>query len=204
MRRLPDVCGLLLAGGRSERMGSDKGLLNVHGEPMREYMLAQLRTVCRKAYTSCRLEQQIPSWMSPIIDGSFTSGPLNGMLSAFNFNPRCAWLIIAVDMPYVDANVLRSLIRQRNPSAMATCFLNERSGLPEPLLTIWEPSSFSQLKTFVEAGNTSPRQFLAEHPVEILKPASANVFRNLNDPDDVMELTEISDGHLKLRRGYIL
>src|ERR1051325_10550351 len=104
MRPLPVLCGLVLAGGKSERMGSDKGLLNVHGEPMREYMLAQLRVVCTKAFTSCRLEQQIPPWMDPIIDGSFTSGPLNGLLSAFDRNPHCAWLAVAVDMPYVNAN----------------------------------------------------------------------------------------------------
>jgi molybdopterin-guanine dinucleotide biosynthesis protein A len=198
MKPIADVHGLVLAGGKSERMGIDKGLLNVHGETMREYMLTQLRSVCSKAYISCRLEQQVPSWMDPIVDQSFTSGPLNGLLSAFDFNPRCAWLAVAVDMPYVNVNVLRSLIDQRDPSAMATCYFNERSGGPEPLLTIWEPSAFPYVKAFVEKGNTSPRHFLLEHSVNVQWPASPQVFRSLNDPDDIMELTEVCDGRLKL------
>lgn len=198
---MTDIYGLVLAGGRSERMGSDKGLLNVHGETMREYMLGQLRTVCARAYTSCRLEQQVPSWMSPIIDESFTSGPLNGLLSAFHYNPRCAWLAVAVDMPYVDANVLHSLIRQRDPKAMATCYFNEQSGWPEPLLTIWEPSAFPHLKAFVDNGNVSPRRFLEDNFATVRQPASAKIFRNLNSPDDIMELTEVSDGHLKLKHN---
>jgi molybdopterin-guanine dinucleotide biosynthesis protein A len=180
-------------------MGSDKGLLNVHGESMREYMFGQLRSVCTKVYTSCRFEQQVPSWMNPILDEAFTSGPLNGLLSAFNYNPGCAWLTVAVDMPYVNANVLRSLIGQRDPAAMATCYFNEMYDGPEPLLTIWEPSAFPRLKTFVENGNISPRRFLSESPVCLCRPDSAEVFRNLNDPDDIMELTEVCEGRLKLK-----
>jgi len=199
MKRIAELNGLVLAGGKGERMGIDKGLLNVHGDPLREYMLAQLRSVCGKAYVSCRLEQQVPLWMNPIIDQSFTSGPLNGLLSAFDYAPDCAWLAVAVDMPYVNADVLQSLIRQRDPSAMATCYFNERSGLPEPLLTIWEPSAFPCLKEYVNKGNVSPRRFLAEHSLAVQCPVSAQIFRNLNSPDDIMELTEVSEGRLKLR-----
>jgi molybdopterin-guanine dinucleotide biosynthesis protein A len=200
MKPIPDVYGLVLAGGKSERMGVDKGLLNVHGETMREYMFGQLRDVCSKAYISCRREQQMPPWMNPIIDQSFTAGPLNGLLSAFHYNPRCAWLAVAVDMPYVNTTILHSLLKQRNPSALATCYFNENVGWPEPLLTIWEPSAFPRLKEFVEDGNISPRRFLTEHSVCVRCPASARIFRNLNDFDDIMELTEVSDGRLKLRK----
>jgi molybdopterin-guanine dinucleotide biosynthesis protein A len=199
MNAVVDIYGLVLAGGKSERMGSDKGLLNVHGEPMREYMLGQLRMVCTRAYTSCRLDQQVPQWMDPIIDESFTTGPLNGLLSAFEYHPESAWLAVAVDMPFVDADVLRSIINDRDPQKMATCYYNERSGRPEPLLTIWEPSAFPKLKSFVEQGKTSPRDFLCANPVHVVTPASTKIFRNLNDPDDILELTEISDGRLKLK-----
>jgi len=194
----PELFGLVLAGGRSERMGSDKGLLNVHGECMREHMFGLLRNVCTEVYTSCRLEQQVPSWMNPIHDGAFTSGPLNGLLSAFDHNPHCAWLTVAVDMPYVNVNVLRSLIGERDASRLATCYFNETSAGPEPLLTIWEPGAFPHLRTFVENGNISPRRFLSEYPVNLCMPASPEIFRSLNDPDDLMELTEVSDGRLRL------
>jgi molybdopterin-guanine dinucleotide biosynthesis protein A len=137
--------------------------------------------------------------MGPIIDGSFTSGPLNGLLSAFHYNSNCAWLAVAVDMPFVNASVLRSIIKNRDPRALATCYCDEESGRPEPLLTIWEPSAFSKLKTFVEEGRTSPRDFLSEYPVRVLRPASLQIFRNLNDPDDLFELTEVNDGRLRLK-----
>jgi molybdopterin-guanine dinucleotide biosynthesis protein A len=203
MKLKPEVCGLVLAGGKSERMGIDKGLLDVHGESMREYMIRHLGRVCAKVYTSCRFEQQVPLWMNPILDDQFTAGPLNGLLSAFNHDSGCAWLTVAVDMPYVDTHVLRSLVMQRDPRAMATCYYNERSDGPEPLLTIWEPFSFSRLKIFVENGYSSPRQFLSQNHVKLCRPASADIFRSLNNPDDIMELTEVHEGRLRLKQRSI-
>ena len=199
MRYTPEICGLVLAGGKSERMGVDKGLLNLHGESMREYMVRQLGYVCPKVYTSCRHEQQVPRWLNPILDDQFTSGPLNGLLSAFNHDPRCAWFTVAVDMPYVNTMVLRSLITQRDPAAMATCYYNNSFDGPEPFLTIWEPSSFPGLKKFVASGNSSPRHFLCENHVKLCIPVSQEIFRNLNNPDDIMELTEVCEGRLKLK-----
>ena len=102
-------------------------------------------------------------------------------------------------MPYVNVNILQALIQRRDPSAYATCYFNEASGWPEPLLTIWEPSAFPRLKAFVKEGNVSPRRFLKEHSATVRCPGPVQVFRNLNDPDDIMELTEVSDGRLKLK-----
>jgi len=201
MRSTVEIYGLVLAGGKSQRMGSDKGLLNVHGEPLREYMLGQLRRVCKRSYTSCRPEQQVPSWMNPIYDEPFTSGPLNGLLSAFNYNPYCAWLVVAVDMPYVDSSVLQSLVEQRDPAKLATCYMNAEMASPEPLLSIWEPSAFVLLLEFIKKENSSMRHFLFQHPVKMVRPTSVKVLRSLNDPDDIMDLTEVCDGHLKLKRA---
>ena len=49
--------GLVLSGGRSTRMGKDKGLINYHGIPQRDYIYNLLNEVCDETYMSIRKDQ---------------------------------------------------------------------------------------------------------------------------------------------------
>ena len=53
-----DIMGLVLAGGRSQRMGMDKGMLQYHGKPQREYLYEQLEPICSRVFLSIRPEQE--------------------------------------------------------------------------------------------------------------------------------------------------
>ena len=180
-----DVYGLVLAGGRSVRMGTDKGLLDYKGKPQREHAFDLLSSICERVFTSCRTEQNIPGSLYPIADKFDYSGPLNGILSGMQTHADKAWLIIAVDMPFVDLASLELLLSNRDKSKFATCFLHETENFPEPLLTLWEPSAYPQLLAYAAAGNISPRFFLESNPVKIVKPADKKVLLNVNYPKDM-------------------
>ena len=188
MRRpsLGALNGLVLAGGHSSRMGRDKGTIIVHGIPQREYLFQELTQVCTEVYTSCRHDQQLPSSLHPIGDAFDIGSPLNGILSAFRLSPHTAWLAVAVDMPNINRNVFKLLASHRDPVKPATCFYNDETKLPEPLLTIWEPAAYPSLLKFVETGRKSPRDFLAINDVNILHTKDTSIFYNMNTPDDVL------------------
>jgi molybdenum cofactor guanylyltransferase len=178
--------GLVLAGGHSLRMGRDKGGIIVHGIPQREYLLQELAPVCKDVYTSCRHDQQLPPSVRPIVDAFNVGSPLNGILSAFKLSPDTAWLAVAVDMPNVNRNVFKLLANRRDLSKAATCFYNDLTKLPEPLLTIWEPAAYPSLLEFIEAGRKSPRDFLSLNDVKIVHTTDTSIFYNMNTPDDVL------------------
>ena len=117
-----DVYGLVLAGGRSVRMGSDKGLMDYKGKPQREYLFELLSKVCERVFTSCRSEQNVPLSLNPITDKFDYEGPINGILSGIQTHPDMAWLIVAVDMPFVDLPTIQCLLRSRENNTVATCF----------------------------------------------------------------------------------
>jgi molybdenum cofactor guanylyltransferase len=182
MHSASPLSGLVLAGGKSSRMGTDKSLIAYHGMPQREYVVGLLRSVCGCVYTSCRQDQQVAPSMNPLPDKFDIQSPLNGVLTAFDLCPESAWLAVAVDLPNVSVDILRDLVSRRDPARLATCFYDRRAGAPEPLLTIWEPAAQPLLWAAVVAGNISPRSFLQRHHVHVVYGAADAIFLNINDP----------------------
>ena len=91
--------GLVLAGGKSERMGTDKSLLAYHGRPQREHLYDMLLPVCQKVFVSCNTAQNANMEIPGIEDRFLGLGPMGGLLSAFQSAPDAAWLTVAGDMP---------------------------------------------------------------------------------------------------------
>ncbi len=179
--------GLVLAGGKSTRMGTDKGELAYHGKPHREYLYELLEKFCDDVYLSVRSEQHqnLPDNLKTITDKDQYRGPLNGMISAHQEFPEVAWLVVATDLPLIDKNSIRQLIDQRNPEKIATAYATHQSGLPEPMFAIWESGSFPKAIKYLESGtNTCPRKFLINSNTELIFPSSDDILINANNKQE--------------------
>jgi molybdopterin-guanine dinucleotide biosynthesis protein A len=109
----PVLNGLVLAGGKSTRMGFDKGEVNWYGKEQRYHMADLLNKHCAEVYISCRDEEQQKGIATDYLSlpDTFTGlGPYGAILSAFRQKPIAAWLVIACDLPLVDAEVLQHLV----------------------------------------------------------------------------------------------
>ena len=181
------IYGLVLTGGKSTRMGTDKGLIEYHGIAQREYLYQLLQRVCDYTYMSIREEQasEFSANHNLIVDQNKFKGPYNGLLSAHNFNPNVAWLVLACDLPLMDEDALEQLINLRNPSKMATAFATRESGLPEPLCAIWEPAGLKKSLDYLENGpGTCPRKFLINEYIKLVFPENEEVLWNANFKED--------------------
>jgi len=179
------IFGLVLAGGKSSRMGRDKGLIEFYGKPHREYVFDMLGGICENVFLSCKHDKDIPEKLNPLADRLDMESPLNGIMSAFQLKSDVAWLTVPVDMPLIDVSVIQYLLAQRDPAYVATCFFDSDGQNPEPLVTLWETKAHPELLTFYNAGQTSPRKFLKEAKVNIIPPPSTNIFININSPEDL-------------------
>jgi molybdopterin-guanine dinucleotide biosynthesis protein A len=179
--------GLVLAGGRSTRMGQDKSLINYHGKAQREYLADLLSQWCSKTYISCRTDQveDIGGLYTPLADTFLDLGPYGAILSAFRKHPDSAWLVIACDLPHLDEATLEQLVAQRNPSKVATTFQSPFDQFPEPLITIWEPKSYPLLLQFMAQGYTCPRKVLLNTEIELLQAENQRALENVNQPEEL-------------------
>ncbi|MES2425834.1 MAG: NTP transferase domain-containing protein [Bacteroidota bacterium] len=182
----PVLNGLVLAGGQSVRMGTDKGALNWYGKEQRYFMADLLKGYCEDVYISCRAEQKQDIQANyNVLQDTFTNlGPFGAILSAFREKPDSAWLVVACDMPLLDADTFDHLIKNRNPASIATAYESSFYGFPEPLITIWEPKSYAIMLAFLAQGYSCPRKVLINSDTTLLKPLNIDVLTNVNTPED--------------------
>jgi molybdopterin-guanine dinucleotide biosynthesis protein A len=179
------VNGLVLAGGKSSRMGYDKSLIDYHGKPQREYLFDILSRLCKKVFISCRKNHQVPNHLNPLIDQFEIESPLNGILTAMTHDPHVSWLVVAVDMPMANERAIQYLLDHRDKEKVATCYIDSEHKNPEPLFSIWETKAVPLVKEFCAKGKFSPRDFLKGQDIQLLTPPSADVNININTPDEL-------------------
>ena len=183
---VPVLRGLVLAGGRSERMQTDKGALHYHGLDQRQHTAALLAEFCPDVRVSVRPDQagELPAGLIALPDTFLNLGPLGGILSAFQADPNAAWLVLACDLPFLSRETLEYLVANRQPARMATSFRSPWDEFPEPLVSIWEPRGYGQLLRFLSLGYSCPRKTLINSDIELLAPPVPGELRNVNTPEE--------------------
>lgn len=181
------IYGLVLAGGQSSRMKTNKADLIYHGKSQLEHSCDLLSKFCDKVFISSREEQNYISNYEKIHDTFLNIGPMGGILSALTFLPKSSFLVLACDMPYITEESIKKLIKERNPFKFATSYINLENNFPEPLCTIYEPKSKSRLLDFLSMDYSCPRKVLINSEVKLVKPENNIEMSNINHPEEYQE-----------------
>jgi len=181
--------GLVLAGGRSRRMGRDKAALEFDGRTQLERAFALLEPLTTRCFVSVRadqLEDPLRAKFPQIVDlPNGLEGPLGGIRAAQLAHPEAAWLVVACDLPLLDAATLQHLIASRDPARLATVYRSTHDGLPEPLCAIWEPAAAGALAAHVAAHGNCPRKFLTQSDTLQLDQPRPDSLENVNTPAEL-------------------
>jgi molybdopterin-guanine dinucleotide biosynthesis protein A len=194
------VAGLLLTGGASRRMGSDKALLEVDGHRLVDRAAAVLRAVADPVI------EVGPGWsgLAAVREDPPGSGPL-AALGAGAAALRAAGhdgqvLVLAVDMPRVSVELLRFLARRGGPETAVP----RADGHPQPMCARYGPDVLAAVDERLAAGGQSLRDLLetlaASGAVgwverEEWEPvAGPDAFSDVDTPEDLRRLREAPQG----------
>lgn len=178
--------GLILAGGSGSRLGTNKAFISVHGEPQVNYLIKQFRKLSIPAFVGVRSDKLSEFREFSIIeDDPNIKGPLASIAAAFKHESG-PWLVVAVDMPFINENVIKYLIQNRDPDKMATSFTVDEIN-PEPMISLWENSCKDELGNFIMNGGNSPIEFLRTHPTQLVKAKDPLWVFNINDENDLLK-----------------
>ncbi len=183
------LSGLVLTGGRSRRMGTDKALLRNDGESQVARAVRLLGKVCNDVFVSTRADQADEperARFQQIIDRYDDLGPVAGILSAMDERPDDDWLVVACDLPNLTDETLSALAEaHNNGSASMVAYRSTHNDLPEPLCAIYASRSRDTLQAFVDEGIKCPRKMMINSDTALLAQPDPDALDNMNSPDDL-------------------
>lgn len=178
--KIAPIKGLVLVGGKSTRMGTDKSELNYFGKPQKEFVKELLENNNLETYYSV---QNLSTSEDEISDKFINLGPFGGICSAFQKDPNSAWFVLATDVPFVNDEIIQLLLKHRKPNKVATAIKGKNKEFVEPLITIYEPKAYPVLLQYLAQGYSCPRKMLINSDVEIVEIDDAFI-RNINTPEE--------------------
>ena len=184
------VTAFILAGGKSSRMGSDKSFVQLGGETL----LAKALKLARVVTEEVRIvgdAGKFTAFGRVVEDVYRNQGPMGGIHAALSGSSTDLNLILAVDLPFVEANFLQYLLsRARESGAMVT--LPRAAQHLQPLCAIYQRAFAAVAEESLRNGKNKidslfgmVRTCVIEEEELTRGGFSAAIFRNLNTPDEL-------------------
>lgn len=175
----------VLAGGQSRRMGRDKALLPLGGQPLIERVIAAASPLgC--PYLIIGDPSSYSHLKLPVLpDHRPGLGPLGGLYTALS-TTAAPVLLLACDLPFLTPNFLRHLVNRRGPHQAVVP--HTAAGL-QPLCALYEPSCLAAVQAAIQADQLGMRDLLNNLSLDLVKEKDWQpydehglLFANLNAP----------------------
>ena len=186
----PLIKALILAGGKSLRMGKDKSNIVYHDKPQQIHVAEFCRSLGMETYISKQHDyaQDNIEGFSVIKDRIKGMGPFGAIISAMMHDPDAAWCVLACDLPFINTSTIETLVAKRNISKYATAFHASSKDFPEPLITIYEPRSYARFLSFLTLGYACPRKVLINSDIETILIEDEAMIENVNTPEEMNKI----------------
>lgn len=184
------IYGLVLSGGKSKRMGSDKALLERDGQTQLAYIVELVGDHVERVFVSTRDDQENDAERrryDQIVDHYEGIGPLAGILSAMDDHPDADWLVVACDLPNISSETLEHLLANSSADHPFSAYVSSHDGLPEPLCAVYRACSKAIVRQFADDGFHCPRKILIRSDTHLLEQTDPASLDNVNTPDDLQQ-----------------
>jgi molybdopterin-guanine dinucleotide biosynthesis protein A len=186
--------GVVLAGGLGRRLGGDKAIVELEGRPLALYPLEALHEVCDEVTVVAKRDTLLPPlagladlWIEP----DTPRHPLTGVVHALRLAAGRAILVVAVDLPLMDAATLRG-IASTDPGAGAVAVVPRVHGRLQPLCALYTPRALAGLAAFDEAARAT--DVVVGLGICEVQPADPTAFFNVNRPEDLLQASVLVKG----------
>ncbi|MBU1011711.1 MAG: molybdenum cofactor guanylyltransferase [Bacteroidetes bacterium] len=189
---LSGITGIVLAGGKSRRMGNEKGLIELNSKPLIQYAIDALEPICETILisTNSHFYDFLP--YQKITDEFPNSGPMGGIYSCLKASKTDQNLVLSCDMPFIKSQLLADLIENSDGFDIVVPWHGEQQFEPicafyrknvEPTFRIFIlqknykiPDAFDRLKTKKFEINTNLHYY------------STDLFFNVNSQEEFFVL----------------
>jgi len=184
------IGAFLLAGGASQRMGTDKALLPYSGEILLVHLAKILSEVAEDFHILAPAGRYERYGYQVLEDQRSGCGPLAGIETALTHSPFDWNLIIACDHALIDAAWLQNLARAALNSANISCIASaESKDFVHPLLAAWHKTALPIVRSALNSGKFRVKDVISKLETQILIPPDPKILANWNRPEDLLNST---------------
>lgn len=192
--------GVVVCGGMSRRMGHDKAALEVGGATLLERALATLRPVCDEVLLATGASPRYVELGMPIVlDRAPDLGPLAGLEAALSAARRERVVVLAVDMPNVDSELIELLCERAERDDCDALLAASADGV-EPLCGVYHVRLRAAARAALDAGERRMTAVFAHALADGRRPRlethdaeCASALENVNTSDDLDRVRASSD-----------
>ena len=177
---------IIMAGGNSLRMGADKSMLPIEGQPMIERICQQLRGTFDQILVSANeVDRYSFLGLEVIPDRMPGQGPLMGIASALAASANELNFVVACDIPYVGVRYVRHMLAEAKGADLVIPTTGE--GQCEPLFAVYRKSALGAMNEVLSSGGRKISDVFARCKVKHIELGDAGWFTNLNTLADYEE-----------------
>jgi molybdenum cofactor guanylyltransferase len=180
---------IILAGGLSQRMGTDKALLQYNGKPLIRYSIDLALCFTRNILISTN-QDELQKFGFPIVNDIYQiKAPLSGIHAGLKFSITDWNLVLTCDMPNVSVQLIRYLISAMEPGK--ELILPGHDGYIEPLCGFYHKNLLPFIETNFEKHKYSPLDLLELNTSRIIEMEGllteklSDEFKNMNEKNDL-------------------
>lgn len=190
MSSLKQIEVFVLAGGKSSRMGQDKGLLLLHNKPMITYLLDELDKLNLPIKIITNSKEYNTLGFETIKDVVAEKGPMGGLLTAFHFTKAAHVFLISCDMPFLTCEIISKMISEVNDDEITVAQIENKLN---PLFAVYKASLKCEVEKRIAEGNLKMHEFIqsVNHKLvemDVYTVHQPYLFANLNTLNDIKKM----------------
>ena len=199
-----DITGIILCGGKSSRMQTNKALLKLGDKTVIEIVAEKLKSIFNEVLISANDSKEYDFLKLPVVNDIFIGkGPLAGIHSALKYSSTKKNFIISCDMPLISVELIKYLI---NLNSEKSILLPKSNGRIQQLCGIYSKSVIDEIENIFKLSEKdknikgSVYELLERAPIELidvddLNIYNKNIFLNMNSPEDYELIKNIYEKH---------
>ncbi|MCK9413978.1 MAG: molybdenum cofactor guanylyltransferase [Prolixibacteraceae bacterium] len=181
----PDITGILLAGGKSSRMGTEKGLVEFRGKPLIQYGIDLLSHYTDRIMISSGNPGYLPFGLELISDEVSGQGPAAGIAATLKRSTTPWSIVLACDLPFLEREFIDALF---DIPIDYHAIVPIHDGNMEPLAALYHRNMGTVFEEEVANGNLALHKILQACHVNFFEADQLikkypNLFVNLNSRD---------------------
>jgi molybdopterin-guanine dinucleotide biosynthesis protein A len=177
------VTAIILAGGKSSRMGRDKGLAEYGGMPLVQYSINACEIITNDILISTR-NQDYARFGFPLVADNFTErGPVGGLEAALSVSRSDLNIVCPCDMPGIHADILNMLLM--NSQWAKAVVAQDSEGKVYPVLGVYNRSAIPVIRELIRLGEYRMTRLLQSLDAKTVVVEPAGQLVNINFPEDL-------------------